>query len=221
MTGNQRVHGRLARAGAYVVRKRGIALAPLFAAGVVLARPCARELELEAAAFALALASWALRVWAMGYRNWVRGPGERHLMTRGPYAWLRHPRYVANFLGGLAWFALVFDPWLSLVYALVYWALLGVVIVREEEKLAQDYPGFEAWRARVPALLPKPWRGPFRAVDPATPGLVESDAERWDARTVVSGLEPLKLAAYLLVLAALAWTRRSGEAEALRHRLLG
>src|SRR5206468_1677976 len=125
-------------------------LGPLFLASMFFLRPFEHEAALEAGAFTLALLAWSLRVWAMGYRNWVRGSGERHLMTRGPYAFLRHPRYVANGLAGLAWFALVFDPWLAAGYVFLYAALLGSVIVREEEKLSQDYPGFADWKARVP-----------------------------------------------------------------------
>lgn len=214
-----RAHGALGRLGALVVRKRGIVLAPLFAASVAFVRPCAREPVLEAGALGLTVAAWALRAWAMGYRNWVRGPGERHLMVRGPYAWLRHPRYVANFLAGLAWFALVFDPVLVVLYCVLYWALLGVVIVREEEKLAQDYAGHAEWRARVPALVPRPWRGPWRGTERGSSPDAADAQGRWEPATVLRGLEPLKLALFLAALGALAWARRSGEAEALRARL--
>src|SRR5688572_10420478 len=116
----EREHGALGKLGLALVRRRGVLLAPVFAAAFFSTRPVAHELALEAACFALALGAWALRMWAMGYRNWVRGPGERHLITRGPYALLRHPRYVANFLAGLAWFALAFDPILIAVYVVLY-----------------------------------------------------------------------------------------------------
>ncbi|MBI3723008.1 isoprenylcysteine carboxylmethyltransferase family protein [bacterium] len=154
----------------------------------------------------LALLSWALRIWAMGYRNWVRGDGSRHLMTRGPYAFVRHPRYVANFAAGLAWLGLVADPVLLAVYSLLYFAVLGAVIVREEEKLARDYPGFGEWRQRVPAVLPALWRRPWRAAGARDP------AERFQLATVTRGLEPLKLLGFLAALAALAFARRSGRA---------
>jgi hypothetical protein len=137
-------------------------------------------------------------MWAMGYRNWVRGPGERHLIVRGPYALLRHPRYVANFLAGAAFFLLAFDPFLAAIYAVVYWLLLGSVIVREEEKLAHDYPGFGEWRAKVPALFPAFWRlGEVRA---------REEGEEWRLSTVK--IEPAKLLLVLAGLALLAARRR-------------
>ena len=194
----EREHGILGRLGLALVRRRGVLLAPVFASAFFFTRPFAHELALEAACLALALGAWTLRMWAMGYRNWVRGPGERHLITRGPYALLRHPRYVANFLAGLAWFALAFDPVLVAVYVVLYWALLGTVIVREEEKLAQDYPGFAEWRASVPALVPAVWRlGEVRA---------REQGEEWRLSTIK--IEPAKLALVLAGLAALALKRR-------------
>jgi protein-S-isoprenylcysteine O-methyltransferase Ste14 len=193
-----REHGALGKVGQALVRKRGVLLAPLFVAAFFAARPFEPELQLEAACVLAVLLAWALRMWAMGYRNWVRGPGERHLLTRGPYALLRHPRYVANFVAGLAWFALAFEPTLLAVYILVYWALLATVIVREEEKLAQDYPGFGAWRAKVPAITPALWR--LGEVRPRESG------EEWRLSTIK--LEPLKLALVLAGFAALALRRR-------------
>ena len=194
-----REHGAIGRLGLALVRKRGLLLAPLFAVAAFRIEPFAQEAPLEAGCFALAVAAWGLRMWAMGYRNWVRGPGERHLITRGPYALLRHPRYVANFLAGLAWFVLAFDPVLVGVYVVLYWALLGTVIVREEEKLAQDYPGFAEWRARVPAVLPAIWRtGEIGAREPG---------EEWRISTIK--IEPLKLALVLGGLALLALRRRA------------
>jgi protein-S-isoprenylcysteine O-methyltransferase Ste14 len=193
-----REHGALGRIGQALVRKRGVVLAPIFVVAFLRRRPFAAEAALEAVCVAAVLLAWALRMWAMGYRNWVRGPGERHLITRGPYALLRHPRYLANFVAGLAWFALAFDPVLVVVYVLVYGALLGTVIVREEEKLAQDYPGFAEWRARVPALLPALWRlAEVRA---------REEGEAWRLATIK--LEPLKLALVLAGFAALALARR-------------
>lgn len=193
-----RDHGTIGKVGLALVRKRGVLLAPLFALAALRLQPFAHETALEAACIALALAAWSLRMWAMGYRNWVRGPGERHLITRGPYALLRHPRYLANFFGGLAWFLLALDPVALAVYAVLYWALLATVIVREEEKLRQDYPGFEEWRARVPAVFPALWR--LREVAAREPG------EEWRLSTIK--IEPLKLALLVAGLALLALRRR-------------
>src|SRR5256885_1984226 len=115
-----REHGVLGWLGQLFVRRRGILLVSLFAAASLVVRLWARELELEGAAGALAIGVWVLRVWAMGYRNWVCGLGERHFMTCGPYVWLRHLCYAANFVAGLAWFALAGELWLLFAYANIY-----------------------------------------------------------------------------------------------------
>ncbi|HZV00073.1 MAG TPA: isoprenylcysteine carboxylmethyltransferase family protein [Planctomycetota bacterium] len=189
-----REHGALGRLGQALVRKRGIVLAPLFLASTLPRRAAPHPLELWGACSAVLVLAWLLRMWAMGYRNWVRGPGERHLMTRGPYALLRHPRYLANFTAGLAWFVLVWNPFFLVGYVVLYGALLAPVIVREEEKLAQDYPGFAEWRANVPAFFPALWRlGEVRAREPG---------EGFVLRTV--WIEPFKLLGALAAFALLA-----------------
>jgi len=206
---------RLSVLGATLVRKRPILFVPFFVASLGVLRPFERELELEVAAFTVALLSWTLRMWAMGYRNWVRGEGSPHLMTRGPYAFVRHPRYVANFFAGLAWFGLVADPVLLGVYAVLYVGILGAVIAREEEKLAHLYPGFEEWRMRVPAVFPAFWRRPWREA------LARGAGETFEMATVLRGLELVKLAGFIGALVALALARRSGRVFFLVGEILG
>src|SRR6478672_10624774 len=100
-----RRESRSARLGRVLARRRAWIFAPLFlaACSLALARP---ERTPRGAAFASAgvvLAAWLLRVWATGYRTWVHKSGSpRYLMSAGPYAYIRHPLYVANGVSGAA-----------------------------------------------------------------------------------------------------------------------
>lgn len=77
------------------------------------------------------------------------------LITAGPYATVRHPVYV-GMLGLLVATGLAQSRWWALVAGLAVAVVGTVVRMREEERLLRAEFGetFEAYRARVPALLP-------------------------------------------------------------------
>jgi len=82
--------------------------------------------------------------------------GQR-LVTSGPYAVVRHPMYLGLAIaavGGL----LLYRTWTSLVYV----AALPVLVVRarrEDETMADAFgPAWAAYRAGVPAWIPRPTR---------------------------------------------------------------
>lgn len=107
----------------------------------------------------LLLASLVLAVWAfvsMRRRTFTVLPEPRaasELVTRGPYAFVRHPMYAAVLLGGLGAFLLrptVVDAVLSVL-------LIGVMVVKlhyEERLLAAHHPGYADYRRRTAALVP-------------------------------------------------------------------
>src|SRR5438067_1025194 len=100
-----RREGRSARWARVLARRRAWIFAPLFllALGLTLARPAPLPREALLAAAGLVLSSWLLRLWATGYRTWVHTSGvPRYLMSAGPYAYVRHPLYVANGIAGTA-----------------------------------------------------------------------------------------------------------------------
>jgi protein-S-isoprenylcysteine O-methyltransferase Ste14 len=75
-------------------------------------------------------------------------PGEgATLREHGSYRLVRHPIYGGLLLATLGW-ALLTSPW-----ALIGPLILGIVFagksMREEAWLAERYPGYEAYRARV------------------------------------------------------------------------
>ncbi|WBO61866.1 methyltransferase family protein [Streptomyces camelliae] len=122
--------------------------------------------ELALLGAALAVASTALLLWA----RWVLGTmwasvptvREHHeLRTDGPYGLVRHPIYTGLLglvIGGML--ACGFGVWAAVLIVAVPWLLLRV---RAEDRLMAGRFGaaYEAYRARVPALLP--WPRPDRA----------------------------------------------------------
>lgn len=116
--------------------------------------------ELAVAGALLAIASTALLLWA----RWVLGTmwasvpmvQEHHeLRTDGPYRLVRHPIYT-GLLGLLigAMLACGFGVWTACLAVAVPWLLRRV---RTEDGLMADQFGasYDAYRARVPALLPR------------------------------------------------------------------
>lgn len=77
------------------------------------------------------------------------------LLTEGVYAWVRHPRYAQVILGfsGCA----IFSNYLAAYLATVFLVLAILVVIRLEERELRDRFGaeYEAYRAGVPALVPR------------------------------------------------------------------
>jgi protein-S-isoprenylcysteine O-methyltransferase Ste14 len=80
-------------------------------------------------------------------------PEARKLVTRGPYAVIRHPLYLAEMIGVLGLVLQFQQPWalfLGLaVFGLQYWRT-----VFEERVLMQAYPDYLAYRTRTWRFLP-------------------------------------------------------------------
>jgi protein-S-isoprenylcysteine O-methyltransferase Ste14 len=98
----------------------------------------------------LAIAGIAVRLWASGCIK-----KNDALATDGPYAFVRHPLYVGNFLIGTG-FALASGH----VLAVILWFLLFYyyhtpAIEREDGKLRRKFPEtWPDWAKETPALLP-------------------------------------------------------------------
>lgn len=132
--------------------RRAAAALPALALG--LCAPALGRLEGRAAAltflFGAALTAWSLAT--LG-RSFAVLPARRELVSRGPYAWIRHPAYAGELLmvlavaaggGPLAWAA---------AGALV--AATALRLGAEERTLADD-PGYARYRAAVRWRL-LPW----------------------------------------------------------------
>ena len=78
---------------------------------------------------------------------------EGTLVEHGPYRFVRHPIYGGLILGALG--LAVITPWAGTFAAVALLALvLDLKRRREELWLADQYPGYAAYRARTRALIP-------------------------------------------------------------------
>ncbi len=149
-------------AGFWLTKRRGILLSPLFAVALLAARNAPTfhaELSQDASGLFCLLGGVWLRLVAASYHETSH---HNEPITAGPYAWVRHPLYLANFLIGLG--IVLFAGWWPMV--LVYCAFflpLHMVIARAEEMHLITLYGekYEIYRRSVPAILPwRPFQGP-------------------------------------------------------------
>jgi protein-S-isoprenylcysteine O-methyltransferase Ste14 len=126
-----------------------------FAFPLLPARPPGIALELAADVLVLAGTTWS--AWSMRFlgRNLSVLAQARDVVDRGPYRWVRHPLYTGEIVSCLglaiaAGSAAAAVLWLGLCALQTYRAL------REEQVLLQTLPGYRAYRARTPALVPMP-----------------------------------------------------------------
>ena len=121
--------------------------------------PPGGELVVAAIGVALAWAGMAFTVWA----KWTLGhwfsasfgvkPGHE-LVTRGPYAFVRHPMYLGLLVFG-AGLGIAYDSALSLGLALLFSVPLVLHALIEEQMFARHFgDDWQAYRARVPMLVP-------------------------------------------------------------------
>jgi protein-S-isoprenylcysteine O-methyltransferase Ste14 len=80
-------------------------------------------------------------------------PEARRLVTRGPYALVRHPLYLGEMVA-IAGIALQHLSAWSLLLLAVAWALLFQRMKYEEQVLAQSFPEYADYMARTARLVP-------------------------------------------------------------------
>jgi protein-S-isoprenylcysteine O-methyltransferase Ste14 len=100
---------------------------------------------------AVAAAGVALRAYAAGHLA-----KNQSLAMSGPYAWTRNPLYLGSALMG-AGFSLAGGSWfLALACAVLFAAIYGPVIRREEEYLRREFGEvYDHYAQRVPLFLPR------------------------------------------------------------------
>jgi protein-S-isoprenylcysteine O-methyltransferase Ste14 len=153
----------------FVFGKRGALLALPAVVLAALGKPSAFSI---ATGLPVAFAGEVVRMWAVGYSG-VTTRGDTvtapALVTAGPYAYVRNPLYVGNFLTA-AGFALAFTgknsmPARALLVGGSLAAMLGVyavIVPHEEAYLRATFgPDFDEYCERVPRVVP--------ALEPADP----------------------------------------------------
>ena len=90
----------------------------------------------------------------IGVPQLERGGRGGHLLTEGPYAVIRHPRYVEVALGVLG-YAMFSNFVGAYIVALATIPALHAVVILEERELAERFgQQYEEYRARVPRYIP-------------------------------------------------------------------
>jgi protein-S-isoprenylcysteine O-methyltransferase Ste14 len=111
---------------------------------------------------AVTFSGLAIRIFVAGFapdgtsgRN-TKAQAAQRLNTTGMYSIVRHPLYLGNFLmwGGIPLFRL--DPWLLLVFCLVFWLYYERIMYAEEQYLLARFGDeYTRWAARTPSFLPR------------------------------------------------------------------
>lgn len=112
---------------------------------------------LPIALLGIAAMYWTLSHLGRNLTDTVHVRQQAYLVTTGPYAWMRHPMYVALALLVLG-FSLLSASGLLLASGAAACALLAVRVSREEQALAARFGGeYEVYRERTGRFLPR-WR---------------------------------------------------------------
>ena len=85
-----------------------------------------------------------LAIWLWSAVLILRNVPRGHLITSGPYAWVRHPLYTAVALLVLPWIGFLLDSWLGLVLGIALYA--GSRLFAPEEDAALSRTFGDAWR---------------------------------------------------------------------------
>jgi protein-S-isoprenylcysteine O-methyltransferase Ste14 len=114
----------------------------------------AQPISLWAVATGLAIIAWALLTLGEGMLGGVQ-PTAQHLVTRGPYRWVRHPVYVGMLIA-MVGYGVAVGSWVGLVAtAIIVVPAIGFRALREEAALARAFPDdWPPYRARTGAFLP-------------------------------------------------------------------
>ena len=135
------------------------ALAKLLLARDVSLAPEGAEVALAAAGMLLAWAGAGFTVWAkLTLGRWFSASfgikPEHELITRGPYAFVRHPMYTGLLVLG-AGLGVAYNSAVTLGVALVFTVPLVLHALIEEQLFARHFGlAWSAYRARVPMLVP-------------------------------------------------------------------
>lgn len=172
---------------ALVFKYRSYTPIPLLLAILLFAAPLPASL---AAGFAVTLLGQALRLWAVSHAGGATrttgtvGAGAE-LITHGPFAYVRNPLYVGNFLIALGFclMAWAWMPWLLLIYLVLFGLQYHLIVSLEEEHLHQRFGKIYAdYLTQVPRFIPRPT--PFRPQ--STSGMPLARALRIEKDTLLS-----------------------------------
>lgn len=112
---------------------------------------------LFSAGLGVGLGLWVLRHNPPGnFRIRPEPHPKGHLITSGPYRWIRHPMYSALLLLVLA-LVLQSGHWLCALLALLLWGVLNAKSRMEERYLAERWPAYEIYMGQTWRFIPWLW----------------------------------------------------------------
>ncbi len=119
--------------------------------------PAAGPIGLTAQASGLTLRAWSMRTLGASYTRTLRTDAEQHVVTTGPYRWVRHPGYTGSLL---IWTGFAVASRSMPVIAAVA-GLLGRAYRRrvsaEEQLLHRELPGYTDYSQHTKILVPFIW----------------------------------------------------------------
>jgi len=133
---------------------------PLLLALLIWAKPSPLSLL---GGFIVAMLGQSTRLWAVSHAGGATrttgsvGAGAE-LITHGPFAYVRNPLYVGNFLVALGFclMAAAWMPWMLLIYAGLFGLQYRLIISLEEEHLRRRFGKiYEDYLKVVPRFLPR------------------------------------------------------------------
>ncbi|MBI3017208.1 MAG: isoprenylcysteine carboxylmethyltransferase family protein [Deltaproteobacteria bacterium] len=145
------------------------------------------NMEMDGAGLALMVLGTLLRLWSVSYHGAVM-----NLITIGPYRYVRHPIYVANFFIGLG-LCLMLGQWYTLFLFIGLYIFVYTLIIISEEKrfLRSNYTElYTMYQRQVFCFLPlRKFQGPLLG--------------QMDLYKIKKGREWVKSASYFLIALAI------------------
>jgi len=103
----------------------------------------------------LAVYSWSRATLGREWSSLLQLSEEHHLVTTGPYAWIRHPIYLA-LMGFLTGITLITANWFLIAFLVVSIVDLALRIPKEEQMMVEEYGDeYIAYMQKTGRLLPK------------------------------------------------------------------
>jgi protein-S-isoprenylcysteine O-methyltransferase Ste14 len=160
---------------------------PLLLAILIWADPSPASL---AGGFVVTFLGECLRIWAVSHAGGAtRTTGEAgagaELITHGPFAYVRNPLYLGNFLIALGFclMAAAWMPWMLFIFLALFGVQYRLIISLEEEFLRRHFGKiYEDYLAQVPRFIPR--LRPFR--QQSTPAMPLARALKIEKDTLLS-----------------------------------
>jgi protein-S-isoprenylcysteine O-methyltransferase Ste14 len=124
---------------------------PLAILAIVVAVPFLKR-EWLAAGFAVSMIGELIQLWSFASLD-----KNSDLAIRGPYAMVRNPMYLGRFFIIFGFLMLLGNPWILLVYTIVYWFYMDTRVEREEAHLKPIFGSrYAEYCAKVHRFIPGP-----------------------------------------------------------------